>query len=71
MTIVHWAPSTGDMQPIEKGCFTGSSLVLPHICQAYWSEVVFALGLSAAYSQKPSARLAAYTWRGITNEAMW
>jgi len=52
MTIVHWAPSTGDMQPIEKGCFTGSSLVLPHICQAYWSEVVFALGLSAAYSQK-------------------
>ena len=52
MTIVHWLPSTGDVQPIENGCITGSSPVLPTICQAYWSEVVFALGLSAAYSQK-------------------
>jgi hypothetical protein len=52
MTIVHWPPGTVDVQYIENGCFTGLSPVWPTICQAYSSEVVFALGLSAAYSQK-------------------
>ena len=33
MTILRWPPSTGDVQPIENGCFTGSSPVWPiNIC---------------------------------------
>jgi len=31
MTIAHWPPSTGDVQPTENGCFTGSSPVWPTI----------------------------------------
>jgi hypothetical protein len=57
MTIIHWPPSTGHVQPIENGCFTGSTPVWPTLFQAY--------------SQKPGARLAAYTWRDITNEVQW
>jgi hypothetical protein len=45
MTIVLWPPSTEDVQPIENGCFTGSSRVWPTRSQAYLSEGVFALGL--------------------------
>ena len=57
MNIVDWPPSTGDVQPIENGCFTGSSPVWPTLCQAYSSELVFASCLSPGYSQKTSLRL--------------
>lgn len=29
MTIVLWPPNTGDVQPIENGCFADSSPVWP------------------------------------------